>query len=182
MKKPAITDRLLVRHWLTHPEESAYEAAKHMNLSKRTVQFAAKRIKARTGIQRERLLEFLCENPIAHKNIGFYHPNPNVWLRHPPVPVSLSGEDAAAVMGWDIVPNRHIFYIEATEVNTIVKSLLGSGGRLAEDMDQNISLRLRDKWMIDEPVPLVERGQRLVDYKESKNIQLLAGLEEGRWD
>jgi len=182
MRRPSITDRLLARHWISHPEDSAYEAAKHMRLPLRTVQLAAARLRNRIGTGQDQLLDFLMKNPIEHKSIRVRHPNPNIWLRKPPVMISLSGEDAAAVNGWDIVPNRHTFYVEEKDLGLALKSLLDSGGRLSEKEDQNIILKVRDKWLMDEPAPLVERGQRLIDYQESRNIQLLAGLEEGRFD
>jgi len=179
MRRPALLDRVLVRHLLTHPEDSAYIAAKHMGLPIRTVQLAAKRIKERIGLEHDFLLKFLLINPILHKRIELKHPNPNIWLRKPPADISISGEDAAAVLGWDIVPNRHMFYVNEKDLEIIIKSLLDSGGRLSGKEQANITLCVRDDWLIDDPAPLVERGQRLIDYTESKNLQLLKNIQEG---
>jgi hypothetical protein len=182
MRKPTLTDRLVSRHRITHPTDSAYKISRHIKLPLRTTQLATKRIRERVGIEKEKLLEFLIQNPIPHKRFEFFHPNPNVWLRRPPVQISYSGEDAAAVLGWNLIPNRHILYVAEKDLDILLKDLLDNGGRLSGDNESNLSIRLRDKWMIDDPSPLVERGQRLVDYRESKNIQILTGLQEGRWD
>ncbi len=180
MGEPSITDRLLARHWLTHPEESAYAAAKHLGLSPRTVQVAAQRLRKRVGTSRGQLLQFLVAHPIPQKSVALRHPNPETWLRKPPVPVSLGGEDAAAVLGWDLVPNRHTYYVSPEDFEITVKSLLDNGARLTDADGANVTIRVRDEWLLDEPAPLVERGQRLLDYATSKNIQLLMQLREDR--
>lgn len=169
-------ERIVGRHRLSHPSDSAYAIARHVGLNPRTVQKIVKRFRERFGDGEAALVAYLREDPIPHKSVHFRHPNPATWIRAPPVPVSLSGEDAAAVEGFDLVPHRHLYYVHEEDLRVAVESLLASGARLTGKDDANVTLRVRDPWLLDDPAPLVERGQRLLDYEESRNIQILREL------
>ncbi|MFA5860396.1 MAG: hypothetical protein WDA16_01750 [Candidatus Thermoplasmatota archaeon] len=175
-KRPR-TDILLARHWLTHPGEAAYSAAAHMGIERRTIQDAADRLRERVGTDEPSLIRFLRENPIPQrKMITFRHPAPKRWLRETPIHHLLSGEDAAVIDGWDLVPHRHMAYIDLDDVQRAVDEILDTGGRVADAEDANLTLRVGDEWLYEEPKRFVERGQRIIDYLSSKNVQFLLQL------
>lgn len=176
-KRPK-TDALLARHWLTHPEEAAYTAAQHLGgIERRTVQNAAERLRTRVGTDEPSLIRYLRAHPIpARKTISFRHPAADRWLKDTNIHHLLSGEDAALVDGWDLVPHRHMVYVEWDDLQPAVDDVLDTGGRVADPADANLTLRVGDEWLYEEPKNFVERGQRILDYLDSKNVQFLIQL------
>lgn len=90
----------------------------------------------------------------------------------------ISGEDAAVIDGWDIVPNRHLIYVDSHILADIVRDAIEDGARLTEPDGANLTIRERDPWLVDERKTMVERGQRMLDYLQSKNVQFLIQLKE----
>lgn len=176
-KRPR-ADALLARHWLTHPGESAYAAAQHMgDIERRTLQNAAERLRTRVGTSEASLIAYLREHPIPPtKTISFRHPTPERWLKDTTVHHLLSGEDAAVIDGWDLVPHRHMAYVNLDDLQSAVDEVLDSGGRVADPDDANLTIRVGDEWLYEEPKSFVERGQRILDYLTSKNVQFLIQL------
>lgn len=176
----AESDILLARHLLSHPDDSAYRAAEHIGIHPRTAQRAMNRLRDRRGLDEPSLLSFLVDNRLDHQDHHFSHPSPERWLANLPAPVSLSGEDAAAIEGLDVVPNRHLFYVAEADLSLLVKDLQDAGGEIVGPEEANITLRVRDDWLVDDPEPLVERGQRLLDYHDSWNLRLREAARPGR--
>lgn len=178
MPKPR-ADVLLARHWLTHPDEPAYQAAKHMGLETRTVQKAAERLRATVGTTEAGLLKHVLGNPIRPPRAATLRvPDAARWLQRTRRSFLLSGEDAAVIDGWSIVPHRHLVYVDEETFRPAIDELLDEGARLAQGDDANLTIRVRDPWLTEEPRALVERGQRLVDYMTSQNVQFLIQLRE----
>jgi hypothetical protein len=176
-KRPR-TDALLARHWLTHPGEASYTAAQHMGgIERRTVQNAADRLRENVGTDEASLIRYLRAHPIPQlKTIAFRHPAPERWLKDTTIDHLLSGEDAALVDGWDLVPHRHMAYVEWDDLQRAVDDVIDSGGRVADSEDANLTLRVGDEWLYEDPKSFVERGQRIMDYLSSKNVQFLIQL------
>ncbi len=177
-KKPA-ADTLLARHWLSHPGESAYQAAKHMGLQPRTIQKAAERLRGSIGSSDSALFQHLLDHPIpARKTINFRHPNPERWLARTRFPLLMSGEDAAVIDGWDLMPRRHLAYVDFDDLDGVATEIIAGGGRLVDSESANMVIRVGDEWLIEDPRGFVERGQRLADYMSSGNVQFLIQLRE----
>lgn len=166
------SDVLIARHLLSHPGDSAYRAAKHIGIHPRTAQRAMNRLRDRHGTGQSQLLSFLEKNRIDHQDRYFHHPAPEEWLADLPAPVSFSGEDAAAIEGLDVVPRRHLFYVAEQDLSLLINDLLEAGGEPVGPDEATVTLRVRDDWLVDDPAPLVERGQRLLDYLDSWNVRL----------
>lgn len=170
-------DSAVARHLLSHPGETTYRLARHLRLPFSTAHDARRRVEADAGGD---LLAFLRARPIRHRELCIAHPAPERWLAGPPpAPMSIGGEDAAAVEGYGLVPQRHVFYVAEEDLNHLYWSLRDSGGEPVGPSEGNVLLRVRDAFLIDDPPPLVERGQRLLDYLESRNIHLVRRLRRG---
>lgn len=176
-ERPTISrEAAIARHLLSHPGESTYRLARHLGFPFSTAHGARGRVEAK-GVA---FLDFLRAHPIRHKELVVDHPAPARWLAGPPpAPLSISGEDAAALEGYDLVPHRHLFYVAEEDLNLLYWSLREQGGEPVGPGEGNVTLRVRDPYLMDDPPPLVERGQRLLDYLESRNIHLLRGLQRG---
>lgn len=172
-------DVLLARHWLTHPGEPAYKAARHIGIEPRTAQKAAERLRARHATTQPELIAFLRQNPLPRpKSAGFRHPQAERWLKRTKLRFLLSGEDAAVVDGWDLVPHRHLVYVEPEDLQRAVDEILDEGARVADPADANLTIRVRDPWLTEDPKAFAELGQRLLDYLESKNVQFLIQMRD----
>jgi hypothetical protein len=55
---------------------------------------------------------------------------------------------------------------------------LDEGGAPAPRDNANLVLKAMDPWLYEEPNGYAERGQRMLDYADSKHIQLLMGLRQ----
>lgn len=165
---------LLARHLLSHPDDSGYRAADHLGLHPRTAQRAKKRLEDRVGLGEPALLDYVDRNKrhFDHRDLHLRHGAPERWLAAPPAPVSLSGEDAAAVEGFDLIPHRHLLYVAEEDLTLLERSLRDDGAVPCGPDEANVTLRVRDPWLLDDPAPLVERGQRLLDYRHSRHVRL----------
>lgn len=171
-------EAIVARHLLSHREDSAYAVAQHLRLPRATAHRAVQRVRE-TAASEHALVALLLRRTITHRTLHVRHPAVERWLSRLPAPVSLSGEDAAAVDGAPLVPHRHLFYVREEDLSLVLRSLEATDGDLVAPEEGNVTLRVRDPWLMDDPAPLVERGQRLVDYLESGNVQILRGLRLG---
>lgn len=169
----------VIRHLISHPADSAYGAAKHLRLPTRKVQRLCRSLNWRAGATDATLLRRLASLGTAHRELCYALDAPSRWLARPAAPVSLSGEDAAAVEGLPIVPHRHLWYVAEEDVSLIDRDLRGCGAEPVGRDEANAILRVRDPWLMDEPAPLVERGQRLLDYLESSHPALRRSVSLG---
>lgn len=177
LRRASSRETAVARHLLSHPGESTYALARHLRFPFSTARDARRRL---PGEAEDQLLAHLRRRPVRHEELFFAHPAPEQWLAlPPPAPLSISGEDAAALEGHDLVPHRHLFYVAPEDLTILDRSLRDAGAEPVGPAEANITLRVRDPYLLDDPPPLVERGQRLLDYLESRNIQLLRGLGVG---
>lgn len=169
----------VARHLLSHPDESSYAAAKHLSIPTASATRAVNWLE-RNGVSAEaERLRFLIANPIPSKQFHFRVPDAAAWLAAPPAPLSVSGEDAAAVEGLDLIPHRHLLYVAPKDLERTVESLRAADADFADPDVANVTLRVRDPWLMDEPAPLVERGQRLLDYRESRHPVVARSVDLG---
>lgn len=177
MRAPA--EFVVTRHLITHPQDSPAQVAKHARLHSATASNALSRIRQAelwTDSQLLAHLRSLAERP-RWRRVNLRLPNPGRWLDGLDRPQATSGEHAAALDGFEVVPERHLVYVAAADLDAVIKSAIGDGdGALAPPEKANLILKTRDAWLYDEPPGVVERGQRLIDYDESKHVQLLMGL------
>jgi hypothetical protein len=102
--------------------------------------------------------------------------NPELWFRAYHGPFMASGEAVAATVdGIDVVPGRFLVYVPSFEhMHQAVKAGLDVMGKLSPSSESNLEIRVADRWLrAGEQPDVVERGQRLLDYDESRQIQLL---------
>lgn len=124
-------------------------------------------------------LRGLTARPPRHA-VRFRVPNPDQFLtamRKEAVPCWISGEYAAAAEGFDLVPERCLVYVRAGDLEAALQVVQSSYGKIAGPQQSNLEVRRADDWLyLDPDQELVERGQRLLDYDESRHIQILKGL------
>ncbi len=171
---------VVIRHILTHPDDTPAEVAKHCSLRDATVRAALKRLLAADLIGHEgMLLDRLRHLPrrIKHRQYTFRAPNADQFLNGLEAPFWLSGEYAAAMDGYDLVPERAMLYIDADDLPAAVNAAQACYAKIAPASKSNIVVKLADPWLDLNPnTELVERGQRLLDYLDSHHIQLLREL------
>lgn len=173
---------LVLRHRLSHPSESQADLARHTHLDSSTVSRVLKRLDAKrlwTPHQRVEAMRTASRRP-THKTYHFRAPNPDQWNAAYDGPAWLSGEPAAARDGYDLVPAKILVYVPPEALPQALRASQEIFAKLAPESRANLILREADPWLRadDEHDDLVERGQRLLDYAESKHIQLLQGLDE----
>lgn len=94
-------------------------------------------------------------------------------------PFLLGGEDAAVHDGYNLVPEHHLIYIEPDHWSDVASAAKDVLARVAPASAANLTVRERDPWLTPDPTGrFVERGQRLLDYQESKHVQLARSLED----
>lgn len=142
------------------------------------VSVVLRRLEARGLWNEDQLIEHLrhlSERP-PRREVGLLVPNPDQWLRACAVPYRLSGEVVAARDGIDVVPERFLAYVREEHVDAALRAALDVMGKVAPSRQANLILRIADPWLSDgESDDVVERGQRVLDYAESPNIQLAKG-------
>lgn len=170
---------LVTRHLITHPDDGPSEIARHERIHVPTASNALTRIREGHGLWTESQLlthlRGLAERP-RWRSHALRLPNPGRWVEHYEGRHLLSGEPAAAMDGFDLIPERHMVYVQTEAINEALNSALDEGGALAPRGRANLILKTIDPWLYEEPDGYAERGQRLLDYAESKHIQLLIGL------
>lgn len=171
------------RHLLHHPNEGPAAIARHCHLHPGSVSSALKRLGDRW--RDEELVAHLQGQAAKPRprRFAFRVPNPDQFLaaaRRSGLAYWLSGEHAAAIEGHDIVPERCIVYVRPDDMDDAVGLARSVMGRVAAPRQANVEVRLADEWLyLDPNDELVERGQRLLDYAESRNIQILRSLARG---
>ncbi len=121
-------------------------------------------------------LKSVRERP-RHQQFAFKAPNPDQFLAAMKAPFWLSGEYAAAWEGFDLVPEQALIYIRREDAKSISAAAKESFAKVAPASKANVLVRIADPWMNLRPdEELVERGQRLLDYEESRHLQILKDL------
>jgi hypothetical protein len=116
-----------------------------------------------------------------HKRLFFKIPNPATFIRTLGVRHWLSGEFAAAAEGFDLVPERLMIYVEPGSMQEASTAALDQFAKVAPPAAANLIIVLVDPWMyLDRDASLIERGQRLLDYAESRHLQILKELKRER--
>lgn len=177
MRAPA--EFLVTRHLITHPDDGPSDIARHARIHVPTASNALGRIRTErelwTDEQLLTHLRGLPERP-TWRTHALRLPNPQRWTEQHDRRRLISGEPAAVLDGFDLIPERHLVYVEADTIEAALRSALDEGGALAPRDRANLILKTMDPWLYEEPDGYAERGQRLLDYAESKHIQLLKGL------
>jgi hypothetical protein len=173
---------VVLRHKMTHPDEGAAAIARHCHLHDHSVRSALKRIQEE-GIWQDaeilHKLRSLKEVP-PRKAFHFSIPNPDQFLNSVTVPCWISGEFAAASEGYDLVPERLLVYVRPEDADAAAKAAQDEFAKVAPHSRANLTIALADPWLyLDSESDLVERGQRLIDYRDSRHIQILRGLPRG---
>jgi hypothetical protein len=171
---------LVTRHLITHPDDGPSDIARHERIHVPTASSALIRIRAEHNLWTETQLLAHIRN-IAERPKWRAHslrlPNPQRWVDNYDGRKLISGEPAAVLDGFDLIPERHLVYLEAAAMNQALQFALDEGGALAPLNQANLTLRTMDRWLYEEPIGYAERGQRLLDYADSKHVQLLRGLK-----
>ncbi len=178
MRAPA--EFLVTRHLITHPDDGPSDIARHERIHVPTASNALTRIRNKHDLWTEAQLlahlRTLAERP-KWRTHGLRLPNPQRWVDNYAGRHLISGEPAAVLDGFDLIPERHLVYIEADAVDQALQFALDEGGALAPRNQANLIVRTMDPWLYEEPEGYAERGQRLLDYADSKHVQLLRGVK-----
>jgi hypothetical protein len=171
---------VVLRHLLGHPDDSPAEIAKHCKLHDTSARTAVQRIRARDDPSPSWLffqLQHAREKP-RHRQFNFQVANPDQFLVALKAPHWLSGEYAAAMEGFDIVPEQAMLYIREADLPKVSEAAKESFAKVAPASKANVIVRIADPWLNLRPdEPMVERGQRLLDYQESRHLQILKDLD-----
>lgn len=170
----------VLRHLLQHPDDRPATLARHAHLHPRSASLALARIRdAGTWGDAAVLLRLraTAERP-RWRTHHYRAPNPRQWLVAYQGPCWLSGDEAAAREGHDLVPERIIAWIPPERLQDGIRACEEILADSASRDTANLILRVADPWLAaDERDPeLVERGQRFWDYHEYPHIQVLRGL------
>lgn len=171
------------RHLLTHPEDTPAMVAHHCGLHIQSASRALKRLQG-GGIWHDQELlahaRTLAVRP-PRKAVHFQVPNPDQFLkalRKSKVRFWLSGEYAAALDGYDLVPERCLVYVRSPSMEGAIRAARDVMGKVTSGNQANVEIRLADAWLqLDPGSDLVERGQRLLDYEESRHVQILRSFD-----
>lgn len=183
MRAPAAF--VVTRHRITHPEEGPAQVAAHTGLHTTTVSRVLKRLREKqiyTDRQRLAHLRSLSERPDP-KEVHFEVPNPEQFLQvlegQLEAEVLLGGEDAAVHDGYNLVPEHHLVYVGPEGWSHAARAAEETLAKVAPRSAANLTVRETDPWLTsDASGRFVERGQRLLDYQESKHVQLARSLED----
>lgn len=172
---------VVIRHLLTHPDDTPAQIAKHCSLHDTTVRAAVKRLKEADLLGHDRLLlQRLQDHPqrIRHRRYAFLAPNPDQFLAALDVPYWLSGEYAAALAGFDLVPEQAVVYLDAADLVAATRAAKDVYAKLAPESKANVVVKIADAWLhLDPGSETVERGQLLLDYQDSRHLQILKELD-----
>lgn len=181
MRAPA--EFIVLRHLLTHPEDSPANIQRHTGLRIDSASKALQRIRHdQTWSPRQLLERARTRSPkIQRRQLHFYLPDPKQWLKAAKLPHLVSGELAAAEADkLNLRPSTLLVYIPIDHLTAAARVALDLGAEAAHRRDANLTLREADAWLTndDDDEHLAEKGQRLLDYAENPNIQLLRGLSQ----
>ena len=175
---------IVIRHRIAHPHESAYQTAKHTGLSNWTVAQVLHRISQENLVVEEQFVERLRAVIVKPepKELHFRVPNPANWYRSFREDYLVSGDvTASEIDGFPLVPERHLVYVHERDLPHAVQAAMDSLAEVAPALKANLTLRVADRWLLpdDDHPKAVERGQRLLDYAASRQVQLVKGLRLG---
>lgn len=172
---------VIIRHLLTHPDDTPAQIAKHCFLHDTTVRAALKRLKDADLLGHERLLLQRLQDHlqrIRHRRYAFLAPNPDQFLTALNVPYWLSGEYAAALAGFDIVPEQAMVYVTVDGLDAAARAAKDVYAKIAPESKANVVVKVADAWLhLDSDSETVERGQLLLDYQDSRHLQILKELD-----
>jgi hypothetical protein len=174
---------VVLRHLLSHPRDAPTEVARHAKLVESSVRLVLRRLKGEGLSSPGQWFEKLRSGRRRPewRELRFQLPNPDNWYREFPGPLQISGEVAAAEYDrLSLIPSRHLVYIHVSDQERAIEAVWRAFGLLCPNRERaNLVLRISDPWLqpdSDDP-RFVERGQRLLDYAESRHIQLLGALK-----
>lgn len=177
MRTPA--EFVVTRHLLSNLEATPSTIAKNCNIRLTSATRAFNKVRDLTGLRESLLFRHLLdirERP-RWQSLYFHIPNPEQWMQKFQKPRWLSGEVAAAMEDYDLVPERWLVYIDPADVEEAVAIARSEYAKVAKPADANLVFRGADDWLhLDPESDLVERGQRLLDYWSSRHVQLTAEL------
>jgi len=175
-------DFIVTRCLLSDAELTPAAIARRCDIRVTSAIRAYKNLQSRTGLRPARLFQHLRavkERP-HWTSLLFRIPNPEQWARRYARERWFSGEVAAALDGFDLVPERWLVYLRAGDMEAAVAAAQDEFALVAKPSAANMVFRVADPWMhLDPASNLVERGQRLLDYWESDHVQLTAELMHG---
>lgn len=194
-RKP--TSFIVGRHLLTHPEDGVADIVRHttprerpeMGLDKGSVSKARRRLLDATNGEPTLLLKTILSLPERprHKEVNLHVADAirihEAWHSRMPTPHWWSGELAAAELdGVPLMPAHVLVYVRGEDLDHCARFTIEEYyGRLAQKSDSNFTIRARDPWLYSDVAEsggyYVEKGQRLIDYRESKNVHLLKFTE-----
>jgi hypothetical protein len=168
---------VVLRHLLTHPEDAPADLHRHCHLHLKTASLVLKRLRDQDVWTEDQIvarLRTLSERP-RWRTLGFEAPNPPQWLRAHKGTHWTSGDYAAAKEGVPIVPERLIAWVPAIELLHAQRAADDVLAKPVRAHAANLVLRIADRWLGADPThpDLVERGQRIWDYDEFPNLQVL---------
>lgn len=174
---------VVTRHLISHPDDGPSELARHVGLHTATASRVLKRLQAagiETDEQRLSHLRKLSERP-HHKTIGFRVPNPEQFfaaLDTLGAGFLVSGEAAAVRDGIDLIPERHLIYVDEGAWEAVARAADETLAKIAPSSKANLTVKQADPWLCEDKTgAYVERGQRLLDYEQSNHVQLARSLE-----
>ena len=173
---------LVTRQLLSGTDVAPAEIARRCRLRASSVARAYHRIREKTALDDARLFRHLLGLPERPHwtTLHFHIPNPQQWQNRYDGPRWLSGEVAAALEGYSLVPERWLVYLRPEDVEPAVEAAKTEYAKVAPPAKANLTLRATDPWMdLDPESDLVQRGQRLLDYWQSRHVQLTAELMHG---
>jgi len=175
---------VVTRHLLSHPNDTAMDVARDCHLDPSVASRVVKRLRDEGYWSPAQLVDHLKSLPErpARRAVTMRLTNPELWFRAYKGPYMASGEAVAAnVDGIDVVPGRFLVYVPDHRAQEAVAAGLEVMGKLAPSSEANLEIRVADPWLRSGEQPnVVERGQRLLDYDESRQIQLLRVFKEQR--
>ncbi len=185
------------RHLLTHPEDGVADIVRHttpaddsdLRLDKGSVSHARRRLLDTTNGEPTLLLKTILSLPERprYKEVNLHVADAvrihEAWHSRMPAPHWWSGELAAAELdGVPLMPARVLVYVRTEDLDVCARFTIDEYyGRLAQRSDSNFTIRTRDPWLYSDVAEsggyYAEKGQRLIDYRESKNVHLLRSTE-----
>lgn len=173
---------VVTRHLLSHPNDTAMEVARDCHLDPSVASRVVKRLRTQGFWFPAQLVDHLKSLPErpSRRAVTMRLTNPELWFHAYKGPYMASGEAvAASVDGVDVVPGRFLVYVPREHAQEAVTAGLEVMGKLAPSSEANLEVRVADPWLRPGEQPnVVERGQRLLDYAESRQIQLLRVFQE----
>lgn len=170
---------LVTRQLLTESQAGPAEISRRCHLRASSVARAYHKVREITDLHDHRLFRHLLElKERPHwSNLHFYMPDPRQWQNRYKGSRWLSGEVAAALEGYNLVPERWLVYLLPDDLDEAVEAAKTEYAKVAPPGKANLTFRNTDPWM-DLPTDsdLIQRGQRLLDYWASRHVQLTAEL------